>query len=50
MTLSPKNTDVKSLFNTIAPEYDKMNNIISLGAHKKLWIKWSFQEKRKSLI
>lgn len=35
MTLSPKNTDVKSLFNTIAPEYDKMNNIISLGAHKK---------------
>lgn len=35
MTLSPKNTDVKSLFDTIAPEYDKMNNIISLGSHKK---------------
>lgn len=34
MTLSPKNTDVQSLFNTIAPEYDKMNNIISLGTHK----------------
>lgn len=36
MTQSPKNTDVQALFNTIAPEYDKMNNIISLGTHK-LW-------------
>ena len=36
MTQSPKNTDVRALFNTIAPEYDKMNNIISLGTHK-LW-------------
>ncbi|KAA8327192.1 bifunctional demethylmenaquinone methyltransferase/2-methoxy-6-polyprenyl-1,4-benzoquinol methylase UbiE [Leuconostoc carnosum] len=35
MALSPKNTDVKALFNTIAPEYDKMNNIISFGTHKK---------------
>ena len=36
MTQSPKNIDVRALFNTIAPEYDKMNNIISLGTHK-LW-------------
>lgn len=36
MTQSPKNTDVQALFNKIAPEYDKMNNIISLGTHK-LW-------------
>ncbi|AFS41211.1 demethylmenaquinone methyltransferase [Leuconostoc gelidum subsp. gelidum] len=36
MTQSPKNTDVQALFNKIAPEYDKMNNIISFGTHK-LW-------------
>ncbi|CAM3187117.1 bifunctional demethylmenaquinone methyltransferase/2-methoxy-6-polyprenyl-1,4-benzoquinol methylase UbiE [Leuconostoc rapi] len=36
MTRSPKNTDVQALFNKIAPEYDKMNNIISFGTHK-LW-------------
>lgn len=36
MTQSPKNTDVQALFDKIAPEYDKMNNIISFGTHK-LW-------------
>ena len=28
-------TDVAALFDKIAPEYDKMNNIISLGTHKQ---------------
>lgn len=32
---SPKNTNVQALFDKIAPEYDRMNNIISLGAHQK---------------
>ncbi|CAK8054894.1 bifunctional demethylmenaquinone methyltransferase/2-methoxy-6-polyprenyl-1,4-benzoquinol methylase UbiE [Eupransor demetentiae] len=34
MTQSPKNTNVQAMFDRIAPEYDKMNNIISLGTHK----------------
>ncbi|MDF7627634.1 bifunctional demethylmenaquinone methyltransferase/2-methoxy-6-polyprenyl-1,4-benzoquinol methylase UbiE [Lactobacillaceae bacterium L1_55_11] len=34
MVRSPKNTNVAGLFDHIAPEYDKMNNIISLGNHQ----------------
>lgn len=34
MVQSPKNTNVSAMFDRLAPEYDRMNNIISLGTHR----------------
>ncbi|MBD2100593.1 bifunctional demethylmenaquinone methyltransferase/2-methoxy-6-polyprenyl-1,4-benzoquinol methylase UbiE [Leptolyngbya sp. FACHB-261] len=41
---SPSATEVQALFNRIAPVYDQLNTILSLGQHriwKKMAVKWS---------